>query len=266
MFVLDFTYTDYGVETIAALQAFRKRHSDATRSHAMAHSQPTTVDFNHYRAILKNKAVVDDAEKLFNEFQFVSYDPNAHIAAIESFEAKAVAKAQETEKHIDLELEDLQATLKNIESARPFEDLTVEDVAAAHPRILEAVQTMIRKGKWTVPGTFSLPSFHTSLIPLPQVTKKSLETCRYCRTTCMHTIRIQSEFKYRRWHGPHSPFNFFFFLLCTLPSTATVKRPPTLSIPFPKYTHSLRDHSFFIYILMESTRVCLLHIPPIKQP
>jgi F-type H+-transporting ATPase subunit d len=147
-----------GVETIAALQAFRKRHSDATRSHATAHSQPTTVDFNHYRAILKNKAVVDDAEKLFNEFKFVSYDANAHIAAIESFEAKAVAKAQETEKHIDVELEDLQATLKNMESARPFEDLTVEDVAAAHPRILEAVQTMIRKGKWTVPGTLALSS------------------------------------------------------------------------------------------------------------
>jgi F-type H+-transporting ATPase subunit d len=237
-----------GVETIAALQAFRKRHSDATRSHATAHSQPTTVDFNHYRAILKNKAVVDDAEKLFNEFKFVSYDANAHIAAIESFEAKAVAKAQETEKHIDVELEDLQATLKNIESARPFEDLTVEDVAAAHPRILEAVQTMIRKGKWTVPGTLSLSSFKPFfLFTTAQVTKKNLETCRYCRTTCMHTIRIQSEFKYRRWHGLHRPINFFFFFApCHQPRRSN--DPPTLSIPFPKYTHSLRDHSFFLYI------------------
>ena len=28
----------------------------------------------------------------------------------------------------------------------------VEDVGAAHPRITEAVETMIKKGKWTVPG------------------------------------------------------------------------------------------------------------------
>jgi F-type H+-transporting ATPase subunit d len=36
-----------------------------------------------------------------------------------------VAKAKETEAHIDVELKDLQATLANIEEARPFEDLTV---------------------------------------------------------------------------------------------------------------------------------------------
>jgi len=34
-------------------------------------------------------------------------------------------KAQETAKQIDLELNELQATLANIEDARPFEDLTV---------------------------------------------------------------------------------------------------------------------------------------------
>lgn len=36
-----------------------------------------------------------------------------------------VARAKETEEKIDVELKDLQATLANIEDARPFEDLTV---------------------------------------------------------------------------------------------------------------------------------------------
>ena len=27
-----------------------------------------------------------------------------------------------------------------------------EDVGKAHPRIVEAVETMVKKGKWTVPG------------------------------------------------------------------------------------------------------------------
>jgi F-type H+-transporting ATPase subunit d len=39
---------------------------------------------------LKNKAIVDEAEKLLKEFKVVTYDATAHIKAIETFEAKAV--------------------------------------------------------------------------------------------------------------------------------------------------------------------------------
>ncbi|OCH95888.1 ATP synthase d subunit, partial [Obba rivulosa] len=141
-----------GKETIASLQAFRKRHGDAQRIHAQYAAQPTTVDLAHYRAVLKNKAVVDDAERLLREFKPVTYDVGAHIKAIEVFESKAVAQAKETTQKIDVELKDLQATLANIEEARPFDDLTVDDVGNANPRIVEAVENMVRKGKWTVPG------------------------------------------------------------------------------------------------------------------
>jgi len=141
-----------GKETIAALQAFRKRHGEAQRLQAQYASQPTTVDIEHYRSILKNKAIVDDAAKLLKEFKPVTYDVGTHVKAIETFEATAVVKAKEMVEKVDLELKDLQATLANIEDARPFEDLTVEDVGAAHPRIVEAVETMLKKGKWTVPG------------------------------------------------------------------------------------------------------------------
>ena len=48
-----------------------------------------------------------------------------HVKAIEAFESTAVAKAKETVEKVDVELKDLQATLANIEDARPFEDLTV---------------------------------------------------------------------------------------------------------------------------------------------
>ena len=52
------------------------------------------------------------------------------------------------------ELKDLNATLANIEEARPFEDLSVDDVGNAHPHIVKTVETMVKKGKWTVPGMF----------------------------------------------------------------------------------------------------------------
>ncbi|KAI0079764.1 ATP synthase d subunit [Panus rudis PR-1116 ss-1] len=141
-----------GKETVAALQAFRKRYMDAQRIHGQYAAQPTTVDLEHYRSVLKNKSIVDEAEKILKEFKPVTYDVNAHLKAIETFESKAVAKAQETSEKIDVELKDLQATLANIEDARPFEDLSAEDVGNAHPRITEAVETMLKKGKWTVPG------------------------------------------------------------------------------------------------------------------
>jgi len=141
-----------GKETIASLQAFRKRHSEAQRLATQYNSQPTTVDFAHYRSVLKNKSIVDEAEKLLKDFKPVTYDVTARVNAIGTFEAKAVAKARETEEKIDVELKELQATLANIEQARPFDQLTTEDVGKAHPRIVEAVETMIKKGKWTVPG------------------------------------------------------------------------------------------------------------------
>ncbi|KAF8974694.1 ATP synthase d subunit [Flammula alnicola] len=141
-----------GKETISSLQAFRKRHSEAQRlAHTYA-NQPTTIDFALYRSVLKNQAIVDEAEKVLKEFKPITYDVNAHVKAIETFEATAVAKAKETEEKIDVELQELQATLANIEQARPFDQLTVDEVGKAHPRIFEAVETMLKKGKWTVPG------------------------------------------------------------------------------------------------------------------
>ena len=50
---------------------------------------------------------------------------NRQIKAIEAFEAQAVKSAEETKGVVDKELKDLEKTLKNIEEARPFEDLTV---------------------------------------------------------------------------------------------------------------------------------------------
>ncbi|KAG9104114.1 ATP synthase d subunit [Ceratobasidium sp. 370] len=141
-----------GKETVASLQAFRKRHTEAQRIHSQYAIQATTVNIAHYRSVLKNQAVVDEAERILRDFKPVTYDVNQHIRAIEAFESKAVAKAEETSVKIDEELKNLQSTLANIEDARPFEDLTVDDVAQARPEILKAVDTMMKKGKFTVPG------------------------------------------------------------------------------------------------------------------
>ncbi|WFD28214.1 ATP synthase d subunit [Malassezia nana] len=141
-----------GKETQAQIVAFRKRADEARRALTGLQSQPTTVDLAHYKSVLKNQSVVAQAEKILREFKPVTYDVNAQVKAIESFEATAVKQAQESAAKLEAELKDLKATLGNIEGARPFDQLTTGDVLQARPEIAKTIEEMVKKGKWTVPG------------------------------------------------------------------------------------------------------------------
>ncbi|KAK3687038.1 ATP synthase d subunit [Vermiconidia calcicola] len=138
--------------TANALASFKKRNDDARRRVQQLQEQPQTVDFAQYRQTLKNQDVIADIEKQFNSFQPKKYDVQRQIKAIEAFEAQAVKSAEETKGKVDAELQDLEKTLKNIETARPFEDLTVDEVVAARPDIDERVSQLVSKGRWAVPG------------------------------------------------------------------------------------------------------------------
>ena len=111
--------------TANALASFKKRNDDARRRVQMLSEQPQTVDFAAYRSQLKNQDIVADVEKQFQGFAIKKVDVARQVKAIEAFEAQAVKSAEETKGKVDAELKDLEKTLKNIETARPFEDLTV---------------------------------------------------------------------------------------------------------------------------------------------
>ncbi|KAI0849892.1 hypothetical protein F5Y00DRAFT_234102 [Daldinia vernicosa] len=139
-------------QTVAGLQAFKQRNENARRKLQALSELPTTVDFAYYRSVLKNQAVVDEIEKRFTAFKPAQYDVARQLKAIEAFEIEAIKNAQSTKEKVDLELKDLEATLKNIETARPFEELTVDEVAAAEPSIDEKTAKLVSKGRWSVPG------------------------------------------------------------------------------------------------------------------
>ncbi|KAL8350839.1 hypothetical protein RB601_000952 [Gaeumannomyces tritici] len=120
-------------QTVAALHAFKKRNDDVRRKVQQLSEQPTTVDFASYRAVLKNRAVVDEIEKRFAAFKPAAYDVSRQLKAIDAFEVEAVKNAEATKTQVDLELKDLQATLKNIEEARPFDELTVVRASRQSP-------------------------------------------------------------------------------------------------------------------------------------
>lgn len=163
-------------QTVASLQAFKSRNDTAKRQLQQLSELPTTVDFAHYKATLKNQAVVDEIEKRFKAFKPATYDINRQLKAIETFEAEAIKNAEATKEKVDLELKDLEKTLQNIEQARSFEELTVvclypldkmgslwtklhdantqlqDEVAAAEPSIDEKTSKLVSRGRWSVPG------------------------------------------------------------------------------------------------------------------
>ncbi|KAF4766919.1 hypothetical protein N7455_011381 [Penicillium solitum] len=139
-------------QTATSLQAFKKRNDEARRKVQVLSEQPQAVDFSHYRGILKNTAIIDELENHFKTFKPATYDVNRQLKAIDAFESQAVQNAEATKGKVEAELQNLQKTLENIETARPFEDLTVDEVAAAQPEIDEKTASLVSKGKWMPPG------------------------------------------------------------------------------------------------------------------
>ncbi|KAK4699678.1 F-type H+-transporting ATPase subunit d, partial [Phenoliferia sp. Uapishka_3] len=139
-------------DTLAALGAFRKRAAEARLHNSQLKDAKVEIDFEHYRNILKNREVVAEGEKIHANFKPVDYDVSAQLKTIAAFESKAIESAKQAATKIDAELADLSSTLKNIEDARPFNQLTLDDVSKARPEVTHAVESMIKNGKWTVPG------------------------------------------------------------------------------------------------------------------
>ncbi|VVT45549.1 uncharacterized protein SAPINGB_P000787 [Magnusiomyces paraingens] len=138
--------------TVSALSGFRKRHDEAVKAVVELGTQPTSVDFAFYRKTLKNQEIVDKIENAYKSFTPVTYDVSKQLKTIEAFEAKALANAKETSATIEKELQDLEATLSNIETARPFDQLTLDDLRKARPDIDAKVTEAVTKGRWETPG------------------------------------------------------------------------------------------------------------------
>ncbi|CAA22441.1 F1-FO ATP synthase subunit D [Schizosaccharomyces pombe] len=138
--------------TASAIANFRSRHAQAVAKLGTLREQATTVDFATYRSVLANKEIVNRIESSMKSFKPVKIDLNSQLKAINAFEAKASEGAKKNVELVKAELQNLSATLKNIEQARPTEEITIEDMKQAVPEIEKIVETMVTKGKWVIPG------------------------------------------------------------------------------------------------------------------
>jgi len=138
--------------------------------------QPQSVDFSHYHQILRNQSVVDEIERAFKDFKPAKYDVDRQIKAIEAFEQQALKSAEETKGVVDRELKDLEKTLRNIEEARPFEQLTVVRITLGELAMKGALE---RVGD-TLHGRLLINFVCRMRLPLPVQTLTSalLSLCR----------------------------------------------------------------------------------------
>ncbi|KAI8813623.1 hypothetical protein BJ742DRAFT_788959 [Cladochytrium replicatum] len=141
-------------ETVASLNAFRRRQQELQKTVQELKDHQTSIDFDAYRRVLSNKGIVDEAQKAFAAFKPATYDVTEQVRIIEQHEAKAVAAAEKTTQKIQVELKELDTLLKNIETARPLDQLTVDDIAAAIPELDPTVEKMVKRGQWKVPGYY----------------------------------------------------------------------------------------------------------------
>lgn len=195
-------------QTVTSLHAFKKRNDDARRKLQALKEQPTTVDFSHYRSVLKNQAVVDEIEKRFASFKPATYDVNRQLKAIEAFEVEAVKNAETTKNQVNMELQDLEKTLKNIEEARPFEDLTVVCIPGA-----SAVQALF--ARYVVWCRVWLTMNYRTRLPLPSP--------RSTRRPPSSSPRAAGSFPATRYAVPHLPYLASYAVLT--PRTGEVRRP-----------------------------------------
>lgn len=77
-------------DTVASINAFRRRHADLQKTLLELKEQDKAIDFAHYRSVLKNAGVVANAEKAFSTFKPVTYDLGEQLKVIEEAQMHAV--------------------------------------------------------------------------------------------------------------------------------------------------------------------------------
>lgn len=169
--------------TANALNAFKKRNDDARRKVQILSEQAQTVDFAYYRGILNNRAVIDEVENAVKNFKVQSYDVSRQLKAIDAFEAQAVKNAEETAGLVETELKDLEKTLTNIQSARPFEDLTVVCYSMENP-----AGTKLPSLIWLTP-CYRTKSWPPSLL-LRNVLRRWSATTGGCRLDTRYVLQV----------------------------------------------------------------------------
>lgn len=173
-------------ETWASVQSFRTRHAQLQKSLNELKDSSAEINFDAYK-VLKNQSVVEEAKKALSSQKILKFHSEKQLKEIEKAREAAVEVAKKTEQSIQAEMSELKVLQKDIETARPIAELTVDDVAKAYPELDKTVEKMALRGQWRVPGYYEKYFiFNAGLVNLKSDFSWSL-SLRYSKyTRCRH--------------------------------------------------------------------------------
>jgi F-type H+-transporting ATPase subunit d len=140
-------------ETWASVQSFRTRHAQLQKTLNELKDSSAEINFDAYK-VLKNQQVVEEAKRALSSQKILKFHSEKQLQEIEKARQAAVSLAKKTEQSIQAEMSELKVLQKDIEEARPIEELTVDDVAKAYPSLDKTVEKMALRGQWRVPGYY----------------------------------------------------------------------------------------------------------------
>ena len=140
-------------DTLASVSSFKRQYEELSKKLLELQEQSTTIDWSAYSSISGTR-VFSEAQKSFNSFSPAKVDLDKTLKSIAVEEEVALKAAKETSAAVAKELKDLKQLLVDIESARPIDQLTVDDVAKSIPDLDAKVEKMVKRGQWTPPGYY----------------------------------------------------------------------------------------------------------------
>ena len=116
------------------------QHEDLKRQLEATPKDADAIDWAHYAGVIRTPGVVDLFKTAHSGLKLPTIDTTASIAAIVESEKAMIKLAEEATKEAEHHLAVLQKQLKELETAKSVDDLTVR------PRLLEEM------GFWTDGG------------------------------------------------------------------------------------------------------------------
>ncbi|PJF16573.1 hypothetical protein PSACC_03574 [Paramicrosporidium saccamoebae] len=129
----------------------RAHHEDLRRQIADAKSSVPKLDFDYYKSKLPSKeygTMLSEMEGKVKGFQPTKTDYSDKLKVLENEKQTQLQEASAFLNKLEGDVQALKAQLDKLRSAKPVEQMTVDDVYELNPEYKEKIYTAIKNDNW----------------------------------------------------------------------------------------------------------------------
>jgi len=129
------------------LGALRATYSEIQKSVASAPSSTPSVDWAKWKSTIKTPGVVEGFEKAFAGVNVPQME-DSFSAEMDAKFATAISNAEGLAASSTARIAELEAQLDELDNAKNWSEVTVEEELAANPEIAAEIEAEIEQNKW----------------------------------------------------------------------------------------------------------------------